>query len=425
MLTLYLVGGAVRDMLLGRAPTDRDFVYFGGEEALLARFPRARRVGKAFAIYLYEGMEFAPPRGAAIEEDLLRRDLTVNALALREDGRLHCHPQALEDLRARILRPASATAFLQDPARVFRAAKFAARWPGFTCHPTLYKVMRETAARGLLATVDAERVGAELAHPKGGALTAAQPGRFLRVLAEGQCLAPWFDGLAAAPGIPAGPLPYHDESVLEHTAQVMDRVAAQLDMSSEALAMRSFDRVKAVWMALCHDLGKTATDPTAWPRHHGHDALGAPLAEALADTLRLPGRLRKAGAVASRRHMAGGRYHTLRPGTRVDLLTELVTAHCFEEFFAVARADAGVCLVTQTGDGAFRDPTVQARRELAAMLAVRLPDAARDLGPESGRRLRELRCQALASMQRIPAVDDGTSHSDGRNDASHSPTATS
>ncbi len=376
-MRLYLAGGAVRDMLLGRAASDRDFVYFGEEAELLERFPRAKRAGKSFSIFIHRGMEFAPPRGATIHEDLLRRDLTVNALAMGEDGRVYLHPQAVEDLQNRVLRPASSDSFREDPLRVFRAPRFLAEHPDFAPHPELVQAMRETAAEDLLAGLDPERVGAEVLKM----LTSSKPGNFLRLLAEGRCLEPWFPELAGADDIPAGPLPFHDESVLEHTAQSMDRAAAMAHAYPQA------DTPTAVWMTLCHDLGKTTTDPAIWPRHYGHEGRGEQAADALAARLRLSNKLRKAGAMAARCHMNIGRYDELRPGTRVDLLDALHRANLVEEVLLCVAADGDM----EPDNEMFRN----LRDDLSRMLAVSLHPEDQGLGPESGEKLRMLRAQAL------------------------------
>lgn len=376
-MDIFLVGGAVRDMLLGRPPGGaRDFVFFGTDEDFLSRYPTARRAGKTFPVYIHQGREYARARGADIDEDLAARDLTINALALgvtgAQAGLVHAHPRALADLHDGVLRPCSATAMAEDPLRVFRAARFAAALPAFRPHPELLGQMREAAAKGRLAGLTAERVGAELQK----ACAAPRPGNFLRLLAAAGCLGSWFAELAPATDIAAGPRPWHDESVLEHTAQVMDRLAAD---SAGPMA---------VYMALCHDLGKVLTDPANWPHHYGHEKLGRQPARALGERLKLPGRWIDAGEAASGLHMKAGCYQELRPGKRVDLLHRLHGLDLAEELFALVKAD---------GDLDFR---AEAAGDLAAMLAVKLPARARNLGQASGRRLRVLRCQALARKRR-------------------------
>ncbi|WP_028586930.1 HD domain-containing protein [Desulfocurvus vexinensis] len=393
-MLICLVGGAVRDMLLGREANDRDYLVLGATTAqFLRRFPRARQVGKAFPVFLVGGQEFAFPREggrvaccggaqacdllADLGADLLARDFTINALALPlpdypaepDPARVRelavGLPHSLADLDARLLRPVGPTSLDDDPLRVVRAARFLARMPDFAPHPDLVPAMARAAAGAAFAALPPERVGAEVRK----ALCSPAPGRLLRVLAQAGALAPWLAELAGAETIPAGPAPWHDESTLEHTAQVMDRLAG--------------DELPC-WMALAHDLGKTATPRERHPSHHGHDRLGAPLARALGQRLALPNRFIQAGELAAALHMTAARYPELRPATRVDLLDTLHRARLVEEMFRLAQADHG------------QDHAPLARRDLRAMLAVTLPGPLRGLGEESGRRLRELRCQALA-----------------------------
>ncbi len=360
----YIVGGAVRDLLLGRPPREYDIAFTGTVEGFICRNPSARKAGNDFSICILDGREYAPLRGKSIHEDLALRDFTINALALDYSGRIYAHPDALNDLQSRCMRPAGPTALADDPVRVFRAARFAATLPDFSLHSETVDQMRRVAASGVLASVTPERVAGELLK----ALKTPAPGNFLRVLDAGNCLAPWFGEFAGASDIPAGPLPYHAESVLEHVAQVMDRCAGDAD---------------AVYMALCHDVGKTVSPPEQLPHHYRHEHRGEAMAEQLGARLKLSVRLVRAGAVAARQHMKGGTYPALRRGTRVDLLMTLNRHSLLLPFARLVQADSGV------------DHGERMRGELDAILRVALPDALRNLGPESGRRLRELRCAVL------------------------------
>lgn len=382
-MRILLVGGAVRDLLLGLPPGDRDYLAPDATpKEFVRRFPAAKLVGKAFPVFILDREEYAFPRGDSLEADLLARDFTVNALALElpdypavpdrvDPSLLHApHPDSLADIASRTLRPASPQALAADPLRTFRAARFLARFPELSPHPSLLEAMRETARAGLLAGLAAERVGMELRK----ALRAPAPGRFLGLLDQAGCLAPWFAELEGAGTIPAGPAPHHAESVLEHTARVLDRLAG----------LAPGEEIPG-WMGLAHDLGKTATPPEEWPRHIGHERRGQALAESLGRRLALPERLVEAGRLAARLHMRAMRYDQLKPGTRVDLLNAAHAAGLTRELFLLARADHG------------QDHLPEARADLAALLAVRLPLAERDRGQESGRRLREMRSQAVAA----------------------------
>ncbi len=373
----------MRDMLLGIPAREHDFLYIGSDQELKRAFPRARPAGKAFPIHVAGPLEFAPARGETLAEDLARRDLTINAMALevpvpnrepeeplaQASGLLHAHPQALDDLRQGVLRAASPTAMQDDPLRVFRAARFAAQLPEFLVHDELMDAMRRTAGLGLLEDISAERVGVEMRK----ALHAPKPGRFLEVLDQANCLSPWFQELAGARQVPAGPAPYHDGDVLAHVLEVMERIAGN---------------PLVAYMALCHDLGKCATDPAIWPHHYEHEHRGADMAETLGHRLRLPMRWIRAGIDAAKLHMKAGKYGSLRPGTRVDLLMRLHAGKLTKEMFALARADS---IHTP------QDYTDQAMADLDRILAVDLPPHLRNMGEESGKKLRELRCMALAS----------------------------
>ncbi len=366
-MELYLVGGAVRDMLLGRTPVELDFAFTGSMKNFLARHPDARLVGKSVHVCLWRGRECMPLRGGDIEEDLAARDLTINALALDNVGRLHMHPQALEDLRQQILRPASPAAFAADPTRIFRLARFAAAWPGWRIDRRAFEQMRALSAQ-TLAALPAERVGRETLK----ALAAPAPARFFRVLAQGHALTPWFTELATAAGIPAGPRRWHSNSVLGHSLRIMDLVAG--------------DPV-AAWMALCHDLGKIRTDPALLPHHYGHEQRGVALAAGLARRLRMPARFARAGTLAAAEHMKGGMYADLRPGTRRDLLWRVHATDLDSSFWRLVDADRGSPVSTV------------ALAHLAALLTVKLPEDWRDKGKLSAKKLRDLHCQALAEQR--------------------------
>ena len=415
-----MVGGAVRDLLLGRDESDRDYLVLEATpEQFLRRFPQAKRVGKSFPVYLADGSEYAWPRGATLEEDLAARDLTVNALALpvepagqpadhlaeqpadqptrqRADhasvqpadqssgrpgglgdiSRIVAHPQSFADLAAKVLRPASATAMADDPLRVFRAARFAAELPDFSPHPELVNQMRRCAVGGLLGDLIPERVGLETL----AAMAAPAPGRFLEILDQADCLAPWFAPLDTAGSIPAGPASYHDRDLLGHTVLVMNQLAG--------------DPLRA-WMGLAHDLGKAATDKELLPKHHGHELRGSFIAKELGLRLRLPAQFVKAGQLAARLHMNAGRYLLLRPGSRVDLLQWLHGAGLFEELFALVAADRHAV----SGEDYGETVLAAARADLEIILAVHLSPEEQNQGAASGRRLRELRCLALAKKR--------------------------
>ena len=364
-LSIFLVGGAVRDRLMGRPVQDRDFVVLGAsKQEFLNRFPGAKRVGRRHPVYIVGRDEYILSNAPDIQADLLNRDLTVNALAEDADGRIFGHPEAISDLKQTVLRPISEQNFLNDPLRVFRAARLAACLPNFAIHPSLEQVMASVGGKGRLEGLAAERVGNEVLK----ACACPKPGRFLALLAHTGALAPWLHERSRATNVPAGPLTHHSGSLLEHVTQVMNRLAGSALL---------------VWMGLCDDLGKTLTDPQQWPKHHGHDLAGEELALNLGNRLRLPNRYIRAGAVAARWHMVAGRYGLLRPGTKVDMLLMLHKCDLVEALFEVVRADKG------------QDHVTRAHTDTKRILSVRLPGKYHGMGPKAGEMLRQLRCRAL------------------------------
>ena len=205
-MDVYLVGGAVRDELLGREVKERDWVVVGGSVAAMLA-DGYRQVGRDFPVFLHPetaeeyalarterktgpghtGFEVHADAGVSLEDDLARRDLTINAMARTKDGCLVDPYGGQEDLAARRLRHVSA-AFTEDPLRVFRVARFAAQLPGFEVAPETVGIISQMASQGALAELSAERVWAELAK----ALSGAAPARFIEVLRECDSLQPWF-----------------------------------------------------------------------------------------------------------------------------------------------------------------------------------------------------------------------------------------
>ena len=360
----YIVGGAVRDLLLGRLPREWDYAFEGSIESFIQANPEARKVGRSVSVVLLRGVEHMPLVRGVLAEDLRARDLTINAMALDENGQLYAHPQALEDLRNRVLRLASPDALERDPLRVFRIARFAAQFPDFSVHHATLTAMREAAAHNLLESLPAERVGNETLK----ALSALLPSRFLLILTTAGCLYPWFAECVNMDLIPAGPVRFHRGSVLEHTCRIMDALAGEQ---------------LAVWMGLTHDLGKTTSPPEKLPHHHGHEQRGKHMAHALAGRLALPRRFQKAGELAAELHMLGGIYPELRIGTKRDLLMRVHLAHLDGPFWDLVSADAE------------KDRRTGALRDLELIRLIRLPDEFCGKGKKSGMRLRLLQCEAL------------------------------
>ena len=344
-LNAYLVGGAVRDMLLGRAPKDRDFVVLGAtpEHMLALGF---EQVGASFPVYRHPstGDEWALARsersngasykdfevttaGVSLRDDLARRDLTLNAMAMRVDGTTLVDPfGGRADLEAGVLRHVS-SAFAEDPVRVLRVARFAARY-GFTVAPETLELMRAMVSDGLLDHLVPERVGLELMKAMGE----AHPSMFFRVLAQVGGLDVVFPELGALQGV-LQPVKHHPEGdAFEHTMLVLEQAA----LATEDVVTR--------FAALVHDLGKGETPRELWPKHHKHEEAGVPLVDRLCERARLPNAWARAGRQAARYHT---RVHRLldarRAGPLEKMMRELRVAHTLEHverLAVVARSDA-------------------------------------------------------------------------------------
>ena len=280
---MYLVGGAVRDELLGLPHRERDWVVTGcTPEDLLAE--GYRQVGASFPVFLHPATreEYALARterkqghgyhgftvdfhpGVTLEEDLLRRDLTINAMARDSAGRLIDPFGGARDLAARVLRHVS-PAFREDPLRVLRVARFAARFAplGFRVHPQTLSLMREISESGELEHLVAERVWSEIA----AAMTAAEPGQFVQVLRDCGALAVLLPEVDRLFGIPQAPEFHPEIDTGAHVLLAMN-LAARIGAAPEA-----------VFALLLHDLGKGLTPAADLPAHPGHEERGMPLVE--------------------------------------------------------------------------------------------------------------------------------------------------
>jgi tRNA nucleotidyltransferase (CCA-adding enzyme) len=323
-LNTYLVGGAVRDRLLGRAVTERDFVVIGATvDDLLQR--GFQQVGKDFPVFLhpetkdeyalarterktapgYHGFAVHADPDVTLEQDLLRRDLTINALAQPESGEIVDPYGGLADLEARLLRHVS-PAFVEDPVRILRVARFAARFAdlGFRVADETRELMRAMVDAGEVDALVPERVWQELAR----ALGEDRPSRFFEVLRDCGALARLLPELDRLWGVPQ-PIQWHPEiDTGVHVMLVLD-MAARL---SSDLEVR--------FAALCHDLGKGTTPPDILPSHKGHEGRGAALVDVLCDRFKIPNRCRELARITARDHGLVHKVDELRAGTILDLL---------------------------------------------------------------------------------------------------------
>jgi tRNA nucleotidyltransferase (CCA-adding enzyme) len=300
----YVVGGAVRDALLGLPASDRDWVVVGATpDELVAQGYRS--VGKDFPVFIhpqtgeevalarterkvgpgYHGFAFHAAPEVTLEEDLARRDLTINAIAQAEDGTLVDPWGGQRDLRSRVLRHVSA-AFVEDPVRLLRLARLAARFPDFSIADETQALLRRMVDDGEVDALVPERVWQELAR----GLMAQQPSRMFSVLRGCGALPRLLPEVDRLWGVPQ-PAEHHPEiDTGVHLMQVLD-LAALLEAP---LPVR--------WACLVHDLGKGSTPRDQWPRHLGHEARSARLGQALADRLRAPTECRELADVVAREH---------------------------------------------------------------------------------------------------------------------------
>jgi tRNA nucleotidyltransferase (CCA-adding enzyme) len=407
-MQVYLVGGAVRDPLLGIEPGDRDFVVVGAtpQQMLDAGY---RPVGRDFPVFLHPetGEEYALARterksgrgyrgfvvdadpSVTLEQDLQRRDFTVNAIAraIREDGtpgEIVDPLGGVRDVEARVLRHVG-PAFVEDPLRVLRAARFMARFApmGFTVAAETLALMRGMADSGELADLTPERVWQELRR----SLASARPSAFLHTLREAGALGAILPEVDALYGVPQR-AEYHPEiDTGVHVEMVCD-MAATLAPGDDLIG----------FAALVHDLGKACTPADALPRHIGHEQAGlAPLRQ-LCDRLRVPTAHRQLAIAACREHLNVHRFDELRAGTVHDLLQR---CDGFRQPARIAQL-ACVCEADKRGRLGLQDaPYPQGAalvRALDAARAVRA-DALADSGlqgPALGEALRRARIEAIA-----------------------------
>lgn len=323
----YLVGGAVRDTLLGLPVKDRDWVVVGAtpQEMLDAGY---QQVGRDFPVFLhpqsreeyalarterksgsgYTGFTCYAAPDVTLEQDLLRRDLTVNALAQDENGTIIDPFNGQQDLRQRILRHVS-PAFNEDPLRVLRVARFAARYAhlSFRIADETMTLMRDMTGAGELSHLTPERVWKETES----ALRTRNPQVYFQVLRDCGALKVLFPEIDALFGVPA-PAKWHPEiDTGIHTLMTVSMAA----MLSPEVDVR--------FATLCHDLGKGLTPPALWPRHHGHGPAGVRLVEGLCQRLRVPNELRDLAKLVAEYHDLIHTFPVLQPKTIVKLFDSI------------------------------------------------------------------------------------------------------
>ncbi|MYM28972.1 multifunctional CCA addition/repair protein [Duganella sp. CY15W] len=317
----YVVGGAVRDALLGLPVKDHDHVVVGATpDDMIAR--GFRPVGKDFPVFLhpktqeeyalarterktapgYKGFVFHTSADVTLEEDLVRRDLTINAIARADDGTLTDPYGGQRDIEQRIFRHVS-EAFAEDPVRILRLARFAARFSDFQVAPETNALMKQMVEQGEVDALVAERVWQELSR----GLMEQKPSRMFDVLRDCGALARILPELDVLWGVPQ-PEKWHPEiDTGVHVMQVID-CAARLERD-----------LPTRFACLMHDLGKGVTPSANWPAHHGHEGMGVKLVEQVCKRLRVPTECRDLAVMTAREHGNVGRALQLRSNTIVTL----------------------------------------------------------------------------------------------------------
>mgnify|MGYP000327156766 CR=1 FL=1 len=379
----YIVGGAVRDRLLGLPVADRDYVVVGAtpDEMVAQGY---QPVGKDFPVFLhphthaeyalarterktghgYKGFTVYATPDVTLEEDLQRRDLTINAMAEDETGALIDPYGGQRDLAARYFRHVS-DAFAEDPVRILRVARFAARFTDFSVAPETNALMRQMVDNGEVDALVPERVWQEVAR----GLMEAQPSRMFHALRDCGALARLFPEIDRLFGVPQPPAHHPEVDTGVHVMRVVDWAARQ----GMSLPVR--------FAALTHDLGKGVTPPEQWPRHIGHEARSVELVLALSDRIRVPADCRDLAVAVAREHGNVHRALELRPATLVELLERVDAFRRPDRFEAFLQA----CECDFRGRPGYEDkpfpPPAYLRQALDAAQAIDAAEVARTADP--------------------------------------------
>ena len=386
-MKIYQVGGSVRDEILGIGAFDKDFVVVGATEAeFLEKFPKAEKVGKSFPVFLVNGCEYAFARrerktghgyrGFAVEfspditleEDLRRRDITINAIAKDPDiPNRYIDPYGgIEDIKNKRIIHVS-EAFSEDPLRVYRVARFAAKFPDFSVDESTIKLMNSIGDE--LETLSTERVWKELEK----ALVYPRPSRFFEILKEADLLKYHFPEVHALIGVPAGPIQYHPEGdAFIHTIETMDR-----------LKLSGNDDPVAMFAALCHDWGKAASSPDNYPHHYGHDKAGVPIIEKFCRRMKnIPERYRFAAKTVAKYHMIVREIDKITPKKAINIIKDITSTSCgLDGFMDAVKAD----------NARQNDEARAFIRKMLPVLDVQLPEKYWNAGKKSAEILMQLK----------------------------------
>ena len=404
-MQIYKVGGAVRDRLLGRPVTDNDWVVVGataqqmqalgyrpvgtdfpvflhpqsGEEYALARTERKSGVG-------YGGFTFHASPDVTLEQDLIRRDLTINAMAEDDHGNLTDPYNGQQDLNNRLLRHVS-PAFAEDPLRVLRVARFAARFAGlgFQVAPETLELMRQLSGSGELQALTPERNWKEISR----ALMEDHPQVFIQVLRGCGALKELMPEVDVLFGVPQPPAHHPEIDTGVHTLAVLEQAARH----GQPLTVR--------WACLLHDLGKGTTPARDWPRHIAHEHRGLKLIEAVNQRFKAPRDCQELAMLVGEYHTHGHRALELKPSTLLELLQRFDVyrrPQRFEEFIVACEMDARGRLGLENREypqANYLRGAAEAARQVAVKPLVEQGYA----GQELGEALRKARLNALKAYK--------------------------
>lgn len=404
-MQIYKVGGAVRDRLLGKTVADTDWVVVGAtaDEMLSQGF---RPVGADFPVFLhpktgeeyalarterksgpgYGGFIFHADPEVSLEEDLVRRDLTINAIAEDAQGRLTDPYHGQKDLKSRILRHVS-PAFAEDPLRVLRVARFAARYAadGFTIAPETMTLMQQLSESGELEALTPERSWKEISR----ALMENQPQVFIQVLRECGALKVLFPEVDALFGVPQ-PEAHHPEiDTGQHVLSVLEQAA----IHHQPLSVR--------WACLLHDLGKGLTPESEWPRHIAHEHTGLRLIKAVNARFKVPRDCQELAMLVGQYHTHGHRALELKASTLFELMQSFDIyrrPQRFEEFIAGCEMDARGRLGFEQRDYPQAEYLRGAANAARTVAVQPLRDQGYE-GPELGEALKQERLKAVQAYK--------------------------
>ena len=411
-MEVYLVGGAVRDRLLGRPVHERDWVVVGARPEELERDGFVP-VGREFPVFLhpqtkeeyalarverkvgpgYRGFttQFAPD--VTLEDDLRRRDLTINAMAETPAGEVVDPYGGRRDLEARLLRHVS-EAFVEDPVRILRVARFAARYAelDFRVAEETRVLMQAMTASGEVDALVPERVWKETER----ALGEPRPDVFFQTLRSCGALAKIFPELDALYGIPQPPK-WHPEVDTGVHVMLVVRYAAKIGAPSSVR-----------FAALMHDLGKALSPRERWPSHRGHEEAGVPLIMDLCDRLKVPNEFRELAVLTARHHATVHRAAELTPATLLKLLETtdaLRRSERFGELLVACECDARGRAGLESQPYPQRDYLLRVR-DAAAAVALTEEERRELKGPFLGERIREKRLAAVTTVKETSCPEE-------------------